>query len=886
MRLDTQWRFALGHPSDPARDFGHGTGYFSYLAKTGFGDGPASSSFDDRTWRVVDLPHDWAVELPFDWHASASHGYKTVGPRFPNNSVGWYRRSFSISAEDLGRRLRIEFDGAFRNARVFVNGFLVGEEPSGYLPASYDISDYVNYGGENVVAVRVDASMEEGWYYEGAGIYRHVWLLKTAPLHVARHGTAVTTRLEGDRALISFETTTINEARDPAEYTIEQTLIAPDGNIVTRLESHGGLLAGGSDTRRDQFSVAAPQLWSIEHPVLYRIATVLRQNGAVVDRYETPVGIRTIRFDPNAGFFLNGKHVVLKGTNNHQDHAGVGVALPDAVQEFRLRRLKEMGSNAYRASHHPPTPELLDACDRLGMLVIDENRLMGSNPYHLRQVEEMIRRDRNHPSVILWSLGNEEWAIEGNIRGARIAATMQAFARRLDPTRLTTVANSGGWGGISSVIDVAGVNYIKQADVDGEHAKYPNQIIVGTEETTTQGTRGIYFDDREHQHLAPQLDGSSGGNAELGWQFYAARPFAAGVFYWTGFDYRGEATPFGYPAISSQFGILDTCGFPKDGFYYLQSWWTDSPVLHVLPHWNWQGREGQEMEVQVYSNAAEVDLALNGTSLGRKAMPRNGHLAWKVAYRPGALVARGFRDGREIATAKVETTGDASAVELAADRKDIAADGYDVAVVAVSVRDREGLIVPTAGNKVNFSIRGPGRIIGVGNGDPSSLEPDKAVESVRSVALEHWTKYDEQAATVTLSGDFDRTAIGPEDAVELVATAIGSKQTVWLNDDVVYREADAKAATRVVPIAAASLRPGQNLVRIEATAFAQRNERERVRELAPVILRVVTPPRPWTRSVFNGLAQVIVQSTGEPGQIVLEAASPGLSNASATLDVH
>ena len=355
--------------------------------------------------------------------------------------------------------------------------------------------------------------------------------------------------------------------------------------------------------------------------MLHTLVTTVRSNGAVVDRYETKFGIRTILFDADRGFFLNGKRVELKGTNNHQDHAGIGVALPDALQDFRIARLKEMGSNAYRCSHNPATPELLDACDRLGMLVIDENRLMGSSPEQLSQLEALIRRDRNHPSVILWSLGNEEWSIEGNIKGARIATTMQAFAQRLDPTRLNTVAISGGWGGISTTIDVAGFNYIKQGNTDKQHAEFPHQPGVGTEETTTQGTRGIYFDDRANAHLSPQKDGSSGGNAESGWKHYAARPYLAGIFFWTGFDYRGEATPFSWPAVGSQFGILDSCGFPKDGFYYLKSWWSDAPVLHIFPHWNWPGKEGQEITVTANSNYEAVELLLNGQSLGKRKCP-------------------------------------------------------------------------------------------------------------------------------------------------------------------------------------------------------------------------------------------------------------------------
>jgi len=881
--FDAGWRFALGHATDRAKDFQHATGYFSYLAKTGYGDGAAAAAFDDRGWRLVDLPHDWAVEVPFDARGSHSHGYKAVGPGFPESSVGWYRKRFTIPESDLGRRIRIEFDGVYRAARVFVNGFYVGEEPSGYMAASYDVSDYLNYGGENVVAVRVDASMEEGWYYEGAGIYRHVWLLKTDPVHVAQFGTWVRTEVEGAVARLRIETTVVSEAREAAVVALVHEVFDPEGRPVARTAApaDASLAAGARSVREHELSVAAPQLWSLETPRLYRLETTVLRDGHPVDRYTTPFGIRTIHFDPDRGFFLNGERVTIKGTNNHQDHAGIGVALPDAMQEFRLRALQAMGSNTYRTSHHPPTPELLDACDRLGMLVINEARLQGINDVHLRPLEQLIRRDRNHPSVILWSLGNEEWAIEGNIKGARITTTMQDFARRLDPTRRTTVAISGGWGGTSTTVDVAGVNYIKQARVDEQHRLFPQQIILGTEETTTQGTRGIYVDDRARCHLAPVEDGSSGGNAEIGWQFYAARPWAAGVVYWTGFDYRGESTPFGWPAVSSQFGILDTCGFPKDGFFYLKSWWTDETVLHVFPHWNWPGREGETIEVRAHSNCEEVELFLNDVSLGRQRMPVNGHLAWPVRYAPGALVARGFRGGREIAVARVETTGPAAAVSLAPDRATIAADGRDVSVLTVAVRDASGRLVPTAGQRVDFALSGPGRIIGVGNGDPSCHEPDVYVGSVSTAPLGAWTP-PEAAVTeglITFEATFDAPVVAPGGSATLLLNALGPRQTVWLNGRVLLRDAPPDQARVELRLADLALQSTGNVLRIEAARFPEWAARESVRLVHPAAWRMATPAPSWSRSVFNGLAQVIVQSSGGAGEIVVTASSEGLAAA-------
>jgi beta-galactosidase len=739
LNFDAGWRFALGHAVDRDRDFDPAANAFSYFAKAGFASGAADPKFDDAGWRELDLPHDWAVELPFSEKGSGSHGFKAIGRHFPENSVGWYRKKFHIPAADLGRRISLEFDGVFRDSIVWVNGHYLGHEPSGYSGFARNISEILNYGGENVVVVRVDASLEEGWFYEGAGIYRHVWLTKTAPLHVARDGTAVRTEVSGDgmRADITVRATLANEGDVAATFQLEQTVLDPDGRaIATKALPRLTVAAGESADFSATLTVTEPRLWSLESPLLHRLVTVVRgEDGAEIDRGETPFGIRTIRWDANEGFFLNGRHVVLKGTNNHQDHAGVGVAVPDALWDFRIKKLKEIGSNAYRCSHHPPAPELLDACDRLGMLVIDENRLTGTSDYHFDHLERMIRRDRNHPSIILWSVGNEEWAVEGTDQGARITAALQALVRRLDPTRPATVAISGGWGrGSSTVTEVAGVNYIGNLQgsgftTDQWHAAHPGQIMLGTEECAFTQTRGVYADDPDRQHLrAYDWDPSTwGSSAEQGWSHYAERKFLAGMFVWTGFDYRGEPTPFGWPAIGSQFGMLDTCGFPKDAAFYFRSWWRDEPLLHLFPHWNWPGREGQEISVWAYSNCEEVELFLNGRSLGRKAMPRNSHLEWSVPYTPGTLLAHGYRNHQRILTTQIETTGAPARLVLAPDRTAINADGADVAVFAVSTVDAQGRHVPTASQRVRFSVTG-GRLLGVGNGDPSCLESDQGPE--------------------------------------------------------------------------------------------------------------------------------------------------------------
>ncbi|MDQ8201839.1 beta-galactosidase GalA [Pelagicoccus sp. SDUM812003] len=881
MQIDDGWRFALGHATDRDQDFGHAKGYFSYLAKTGYGDGPADPAFDDRAWRTLDLPHDWAVEMGFDASASYSHGFKTVGPGFPESSVGWYRREIDISQDDLGKRIRIEFGGIYRNAAVFVNGFFVGQEPSGFVSQSYDISEYLNYGGKNVVAVRADASMEEGWYYEGAGIYRHAYLLKTDPLHVARYGTYVTTELRGSKATVSVETTIENEYFDDKRFRVSQSILDASGKEVARAKSGKETLAAGETTTiSDTLSLTKPRLWDLDTPHLYTLVTeVLDESGKLFDRYETTFGVREIRFDPDEGFFLNGRSVKLKGTNNHHDHAGIGAALPDAMQDFRILKLKEMGSNAYRVSHHHASPELLKACDRLGMLVIDETRLMGINEYHLEQLEHLILRGRNHPSVIVWSIGNEEWAIEGNILGARITQRMQDFAQRLDPTRPITAAISGGWGGISTAVEAMGVNYIRHGDVDKQHREYPKQIIIGTEETTTQQTRGIYVEDASLAHQPPKEDGSSGGNAELGWRFYAERDYTAGVFFWTGFDYRGEPTPYEWPAVLSQFGILDNCGFPKDGYFYLKAWWSDEPVLHIFPHWNWPGREGESIEVRAHSNYDEVELFVNGESQGRKKMPLNDHLAWEVTYEPGELKAVGYRDGEAVEETLRRTTGEPAALELVADRSTITADGKDLAVIEVRIIDERGDIVPVADNMAWFEVDGPGEIIGVGNGNPSSHEPDRFVPEASMISLGGW---EAPAASVTdqpvvYETRFDRPDLAGNQSARLLISAIGQDQRAVLNGETLYEGASREQATVDLDLRGIGLLDTGNVLRLEAKPFREWSERENVASFPPAFIGVMTEPEQYRRKAFNGLAQVIVQSTGGQGEIVLKATGDDLA---------
>ena len=756
--FDSNWQFAFGDASDPAKDFGCGTEYFNYFTKAAsiHNEGPYVMKFDASAWKTVDLPHDWVVDLPFAEEASHSHGYKQVGYEYPKTSVGWYRKVFTVPAEDYGKHIWLQFDGIFRDAQIWVNGFYLGHEKSGYATQTYDISEYLNYGEENLVCVRADATFEEGWFYEGAGIYRHVWLNKASKVHVAPFGTfvysefAVPYSLRGNagedfsHASVQIETTVQNMGVQPQAYTLKHTLIDAEGKAAGSCEADGEMIAG-KDSHRSKASIPVenPHLWSCEDPYLYKVVTEVFVDGALTDTYETTTGIRHIRFDNDHGFFLNGEPVKLKGVNIHQDHAGVGSGIPDGLQEWRLLQLKKFGCNAYRSSHNPMTPEMLDACDRLGFLVIEENRLTGINKEHIDLLERMIRRDRNHPCIILWSAGNEEWGIEWKDFGRRIAESMREYCHRFDPTRLMTVASSSG-PTIIEPADVAGYNYILQNPVEKHRADYPERCALGSEETTGCGTRGVYFETPvgRGRNAVEAGDGrmvslnrykhgpdSVYNCIERGWKFYAERPYLAGVFYWTGFDYRGEPNPMVFPATSSEFGILDYCGFPKDEAFYLKSWWTDEPVLHILPHWNLDGHEGEKISVWVYSNCDEVQLVVNGKKLARKKMPVNGHLEWEATYKPGYVKAIGYRSGKKVMETKIETAG--KAVDAVWTYETVG----DITVANVRMVDDKGRFVPTACEEIVFTAPEGMSILGWGNGDPAFQHVERPVEGEDSMKI-------------------------------------------------------------------------------------------------------------------------------------------------------
>ena len=737
--FDFDWKFFPGHAADPARDLGFGKDQGDFAKSGGFEF--ATEKFDDSEWRALNLPHDWAVELAFVHdEALQSHGYKPLGRSYPETSVGWYRRGFEIPQEDLGRRIVVEFDGAFRSTLVFVNGYFVGRNDNGYTPFRFDLSDFLNYAGKNCIVVRVDASFGDGWFYEGAGIYRHVWLLKTDALHLGRWECYVRTEMKDHTATLQLGAVVQNQGKQAANFQVQWQIVDPAGKAVASAQSAGQeLAAGASAAVTASARLAHPYLWSPDEPNLYTAVISLESGGRRLDAEQLTFGVRTLNFDADKGFFLNGRAVKIKGTCNHQDHAGVGAALPDRLQSYRLAVLKEMGSNALRTSHNMPTPEWVEACDRMGMMMLCETRQMNSNNEGLAQLETMIKRYRNNPCVIMWSMGNEEELLENSDQGERVMASMVALSHALDPTRLCTAAVNAGFGqGVSKALDVEGFNYNLDRNVEGVETKVPppdayhsahaRQPVISTETASTVSTRGIYITDPLRNWVSA-YDMNHPPWAELAeewWKFYAAREWLAGGFAWTGFDYRGEPTPYRWPSINSQFGILDMCGFPKDNFYYYKAWWGLEPVLHLFPHWNWEQRAGDPISVWVHSNLDEVELFLNRKSQGKQKVPPLTHLEWKVKYQPGVLEARGSKNGKIVLTQTRETTGPPESIKLTTDRTEIDANGEDIAILRVEVLDKEGRDVPTAANMISFKIIGEGRLLGVGNGDPNCQESDKA----------------------------------------------------------------------------------------------------------------------------------------------------------------
>jgi beta-galactosidase len=693
-----------------------------------------SATFDDSAWQKVRLPHDYVLDGTYANSPDRevrNHGYLP----YP---VAWYRKNFSIPKSDQGKMLRLDFDGVFRDSEVWLNGEYLGRHPCGYTPFSYDITKLAKVGGENVITVRVDPREWEGWWYEGGGIYRHVYLTALAPVHVAQWGTHVVSKVPGGdegahaEADLTIQTEVENDGSMPADCQVVSEIVQA-GKIIKTLQSGESLAANQRSTVTQSAVIQNPKLWSLEKPNLYQLRTTILEGDRPANSTTTTFGIRTIRYDAEKGFFLNGKHVEIQGVANHQDFSAVGIAVPDNLQSWRVAKLKDMGCNAWRTAHNPPNEAVLDACDRLGMMVMDENRHLGdtfaakspagTTATNFSDLEMMIRRDRNHPSIIMWSMCNEE-KLAGSPEGIAILQAMIKDARRFDDSRPYTSALVHDWPGneAGGFEDIIGVNY-NENKFDAIHSHYPRTPMFGSEETNQKTTRGEYADNA----VTGMCSGYNMSNK--GWLAVINRSFMCGSFTWTGFDYRGEPNPYGWPEVSNNTGLMDLAGFPKDRYYYFESCWSDKPMVHLMPDgWNPAGQEGKTIRVVAFSNARQVELFLNGRSLGAKNVPHDDIVEWKVPYQAGRLEAKAYTNGKTVAAEVEETTGAPARIVLSPACKTLRANGEDAVVVPVSILDDKGRLVPDASNRVTFQPTGGGRIVGVGNGNPADHDTDRASE--------------------------------------------------------------------------------------------------------------------------------------------------------------
>lgn len=673
------------------------------------------------------------------------HGYLPVYP-------AWYRRTLMIPAADQGRTVWLDFEGVYRDAVVFINGRFIEEHPSGYTGFRVNITSAVRFGQENTIAVFVDPRWFEGWWYEGGGIYRHVRLITTDPLQVAPWGTFVDAEATGTVTHLSIHTTIRNERSARASFVLVSHVRDGDGNLIAFTSTGGELGATEERTFTQEAELPHAQLWSLEHPNLYTLATAIRIGDRDVDATVTSFGIRSLRFDPDKGLFLNGRHVEVQGVCAHQDFPGVGVAAPDNLWPWRIQKIKEMGANAYRCAHNPVAPAFYDAADRMGLLVMDETRHLGdtyfpkaveSTPYaDLSDVKAMVLQHRNHPSIVMWSLSNEEGQQKTSY-GATIFGAMKAAVKAIDPTRPTTAAINGGFTkeGFLSAVELFGINY-HSTDLKKLHAEFPNLMIFGSEDTNAKSSRGTRETSRATGLCSAYGDGpvpgDPGAQPWRSWAPVMENPFVAGQFVWTAFDYRGEPNPFSWPAVTSQVGAMDLGGFPKPVYYYWKAMWDHAPSVYVFPDWNLpKAAIGTNQRVRMFSNCERVELLLNGKSLGNRPMPRNEYLDWDVPYDPGTLVAVGYNGGREAAKYTVHTTGAPAVLRLVPQVAQVTANGEDVAPIEVQVVDADGQVVPDADLLIHFVVEGDGVLAGVANGNPASHEADVAPErqTFRGLAL-------------------------------------------------------------------------------------------------------------------------------------------------------
>ena len=748
---------------------------------------PGFHADDAARTRTVRLPHDWSIEGEF----SKDHPAGAGGGALPGG-IGWYRKTFTLNKEDAGKHIFIDFDGVYMNSEVFINGHSLGVRPFGYIGFRYDLTPYIQTDEPNVITVRVDNSEQpNSRWYTGSGIYRNVWLIKVNPVHVDLWGTYITTTQETDKlATITVETTVANAGKTTASAELTSILLDAEGKQRGRTTSSLTLDADANQKAVQELKLINPMHWSVEHPYLYTLRTEIRIDNRLTDTYDTPVGIRSFRFDAEKGFFLNDRHVKIKGVCMHHDLGCLGAAFNIRAAERQLEILREMGCNGIRCSHNPPAPELLDLCDRMGFIVMDESfdvwrkkktaydYSLYFNEWHERDLTDLILRDRNHPSVMIWTIGNEvleQWTHahadtlslqEANLIlnakrdesalsydgkslsvNSLLTQKLAKIVRDLDPTRPITTgnneANPNNHLFRSGALDIIGYNY-QDKWVPDVPKNFPGKPFIITESTSALMTRGYYRMPSDSMFIWPErwdkpfhdpsFSCSSYDNChvpwgtthEESWRLTKENDFISGIYVWTGFDYLGEPTPYDFPARSSQFGIVDLAGFPKDIYYMYQSEWTDKPVLHLFPHWNWT--PGQTVDMWAYYNQAdEVELFVNGLSQGIKQKLKDAfHVIWRVTYQPGTVKIIARKDGKEVMQKEIHTAGEPAQIRLTADRSTIQADGADLSFVTVEVLDANGYLCPWAENLINFSASGNAFIAGVDNGNPTSMESFKA----------------------------------------------------------------------------------------------------------------------------------------------------------------
>jgi beta-galactosidase len=734
-----------GTPTTPV-DNGQRGQDFGSSWKFNLGDvtGAEQAAFDDSGWRTLDVPHDWSIELAFNANSPAGSG-----GGFLDGGIGWYRKTFTLDPGASGQEIMVEFDGVYMNSQVWINGTSLGTRPYGYSSFEYDITQYVKAGANNVIAVRVNNNQPNSRWYSGSGIYRNVWLTTLNRVHVPNSGVFVSTpAISASSATVAVSTDVQNQSAASVSAIVTTTVSDAAGTVVATGDSPAtSVAAGATSTVKQTLTVDSPQLWSVESPYLYDVKVEVKVGGSTVDTYVAPLGIRTATFDANSGLALDGESMKLRGVCMHHDLGALGTAVSYRAIERQLQILKAMGVNALRTSHNPPAPEVLDVCDRLGIMVMEEafdtwTQTKTANDYGnyfsawaQRDLQDMVRRDRNHPSVIMWSLGNE---VGGST--TTTAQSLKNWALAVDGTRPVTWASNkmggphvseGNDRAVAALLDLVGYNYAPYAgDYDADHSANPTWKIFGSETTAAVRSRGIYHapaatvtkatsqssSDRQCSSYDNETTGF-GNTAEGAYAYDNSRPFVAGSFIWSGFDYIGEPTPYSaWPSKSSYFGIVDTAGFPKDIYYFYQSEWTTAPMVHLLPHWNWAS--GTTVTVYAYGNCDSVELFLNDKSQGAKTLTGGAlHFEWSVPWASGTLRADCTKSGSVVASDTVKTAGAAAKVVLTADRSPIRADGKDLVFVTADVVDGSGVLVPTADNSIAFSVSGPGQLVGVDNGN-------------------------------------------------------------------------------------------------------------------------------------------------------------------------